>query len=121
MARVAALSDSPCARLNEMVVAGAPSWWLTEVGAEVWLNDATALSGTTPSFAALTATPLEAVRLGGATGPLSALTGAAPGAPAATTAARASANGLTAAAAAVVRPVLAAGAAAAGAGVWVET
>src|SRR6202012_5959072 len=81
-AEVASLSDLPGARLNEIVVAGETSWWLTVVGTEVWVKAASARRGTTFSAGALAAARVEAPRLGGATGPPSALTGAAPGAPA---------------------------------------
>src|SRR5665213_1695918 len=73
MAAVASLSDFPGARLNEMVVAGWVSWWLTAVGVDASAQAAIAERGTCVSAAPLTATPWEAPRGGGAAGPATAL------------------------------------------------
>src|ERR1700722_4156151 len=72
MAAVASLSDWPSARLNEMVVAGWVSWWLTEVGVELSAHWAKAESGTSDSVVLETATPVEAACAGGAPGPVTA-------------------------------------------------
>src|ERR1700722_10859390 len=69
IAAVASLSDWPSARLNEMVVAGWVSWWLTEVGVEESAQLAKAESGTSDSVVLETATPVEAAWAGGALGP----------------------------------------------------
>src|SRR5579864_3274501 len=73
----ASLSDLPCARLNEMVVAGWVSWWFTEVGVEVSAQCAKAASGASASGAPETATPPEAARTGGDVGPVTAAVAAA--------------------------------------------
>ena len=52
IAAVASLSDLPSARLNEIVVAGWVSWWLTEVGVELSAQLAKADSGTIDSVGA---------------------------------------------------------------------
>src|SRR5271154_5064970 len=72
IAAVASLSDWPSARLNEMVVAGWVSWWLTEVGVDESAQLAKAESGTCDSLVPDTATPVEAARAGGALGPVTA-------------------------------------------------
>src|SRR5579862_2485417 len=72
IATVASLSDWPSARLNEMVVAGWVSWWLTEVGVEESAQLANDESGTSDSLVPETATPVDAARAGGALGPATA-------------------------------------------------
>ena len=47
-------------RLNEIVVASSPSWWLTEVGAESSKKRATAVSGTRLVALLLRTLPVEA-------------------------------------------------------------
>src|SRR5580700_8739757 len=72
IAVVASLSDCPSARLNEMVVAGWVSWWLTDVGVELSAHWANAESGTSDSVVPETATPVDAALAGGALGPATA-------------------------------------------------
>src|SRR5580698_8320413 len=81
IAAVASLSDWPSARLNEMVVAGWVSWWLTEVGVEESAHWAKDESGTSDSVVPETATPVEAARAGGALGPATAAAAVAAPAP----------------------------------------
>jgi hypothetical protein len=81
MARVASLRDFPGARLNEMVVAGWVSWWLTEVGVAPSAQWAKADRGVIVSGVVLTATPCEAARPGGAAGPATAVAPTASAAP----------------------------------------
>ena len=51
---------APSARLNEIVVASSPSWWLTEVGVESSTKRATAVSGTRLVALLLSTLPVEA-------------------------------------------------------------
>src|SRR5665213_2338657 len=59
-------SEAPSARLNEMVVAGAASWWLTEVGVAPSAHLPIAARGTGSLAVSDTAAPCEAPRPGGA-------------------------------------------------------
>src|SRR5580658_10473070 len=72
IAAEASLSDSPSARLNEIVVAGWVSWWLTEVGVDESAHCEKADNGTSDSVVPETATPVEAASAGGALGPATA-------------------------------------------------
>ena len=67
----ASLSDFPCARLKEMVVAMDSSWWFTDRGWEPSAQVATDDSGTMVSALVLMARPEEAPREGGALAPIS--------------------------------------------------
>src|SRR3569833_1614519 len=59
-------SEAPSARLNEMVVAGAASWWLTEVGVAPAAHLPIADRGTGCLAVSATAAPCDAPRPGGA-------------------------------------------------------